>query len=109
MNPRPLGYEQRRHFSTQNGPAWHQASTSVSYQGFVVTETNGRWGKAIEVPGSAALNAGGNAGVGSVSCATASSCSADGQYQDGSARFQAFVVSKTLLWRRSEGGCWPPS
>jgi len=67
----------------------------VHFQAFVVTETNGRWGKAIEVPGSAALNAGGNAGVGSVSCATASSCSAGGQYEDGSARFQAFVVSKT--------------
>ena len=64
-------------------------------QAFVVTQRNGRWGKAIEVPGTAALNKGGNASVTSVSCAAAGKCSAGGRYEDGSASFQAFVVSRT--------------
>ena len=35
---------------------------SYRRQAFVVGETNGSWGKAIEVPGTAALNRGGEAG-----------------------------------------------
>jgi len=35
-------------------------------QGFVAVESNGRWGTAIQVPGLAALNKGGDAGVNSV-------------------------------------------
>jgi len=49
-------------------------------QGFVVSERNGVWGRAIEVPGLAALNAGGTAGVVSVSCASAGNCAAAGDY-----------------------------
>src|SRR6266568_2930940 len=45
-------------------------------QAFVVSEANGTWGKAIEVPGSAALNAGGDASVDSVSCASVGNCAA---------------------------------
>jgi hypothetical protein len=63
-------------------------------QAFVVTEANGRWRKAIEVPGTAALNKGGNAITLSVSCAAAGSCAAGGLYADGSSHVQAFVVSK---------------
>ena len=63
-------------------------------QAFVVSERNGSWGKAIEVPGSGTLNAGGFALVNSVSCASAGNCAAGGDYKDGSARFQAFVVSE---------------
>ena len=43
-------------------------------QAFVVRETNGAWAKAIEVPGSGTLDAGGGAEVKSVSCATAANC-----------------------------------
>jgi hypothetical protein len=64
-------------------------------QAFLVTERSGHWGKAIEAPGTGALNKGGDASVGSVSCAAPGSCSAGGGYKDGSARFQAFVVSRT--------------
>jgi len=46
----------------------------------VVSERNGVWGRAIEVPGLAALNAGGTAGVVSVSCASAGNCAAAGDY-----------------------------
>jgi hypothetical protein len=63
-------------------------------QAFVVTEANGRWHLAIEVPGTAALNKGGNAGVASVSCTAALSCAAVGQYTDGSQHGQAFVINK---------------
>jgi len=51
-------------------------------QGFVVSQRNGRWGTAIEVPGLGALNKGGNAQVLSVSCGSASNCAAGGYYAD---------------------------
>jgi hypothetical protein len=70
---------------------------------FVVTETGGHWGRAIEVPGLASLNAGGQAEIGSVSCATAGNCSAGGYYASSPAasgyQQQAFVVDQT-------GGTW---
>ena len=67
-------------------------------QGFVVSEQNGRWGKAIEVPGLGALNKGRNAQVLSVSCASPGNCAAGGYYGNRS-RFQCrhgrgFVVSE---------------
>jgi hypothetical protein len=63
------------------------------YQAFVVREKNGSWGKAIGLPGLAALNADGNAGVLSVSCRPGRNCAAGGTYRDGSGHQQAFVVS----------------
>jgi hypothetical protein len=63
-------------------------------QAFVVSERNGRWGRAREVPGSGALNAGGDAQVNSVSCTSAGNCAAGGVYEDGSSLAQAFVVSE---------------
>ncbi len=51
-------------------------------QGFVAVERNGRWGKAIGVPGLAKLNAGFNAEVASVSCMSAGNCAAVGTYGD---------------------------
>jgi hypothetical protein len=64
-------------------------------QGFVVLERKGRWSTAIEVPGLAALNAGGNAAVVSVSCPTAGFCAAGGYYLDGAGNRQAFLVNET--------------
>src|SRR5260221_2353438 len=63
-------------------------------QGFVVSERNGAWGKAIEVPGLGALNKGGNAQVRSVSCPSAGNCAAGGFYLDSSQHGQGFVVSE---------------
>jgi hypothetical protein len=54
----------------------------------------GTWGTAREVPGTAALNQGGSATISSVSCASASNCSAGGSYTDGSGHSQAFVVTE---------------
>jgi hypothetical protein len=64
-------------------------------EAFAVTETNGRWGTAIQVPGTAALNKGGNAEVLAVSCRSAGNCSAGGEYEDAAFHLQAFVVTET--------------
>jgi len=63
-------------------------------QAFVVRERNGIWRPAIEVPGTAALNKGGNANVGPVSCVPAGNCVAGGYYDDRSGHHQAFVVNQ---------------
>lgn len=60
-------------------------------QAFVVSELNGRWGKAEEVPGTAALNKGSNAAVTTVSCPSAGHCVAGGYYTNGDVSRQAFV------------------
>jgi hypothetical protein len=70
-------------------------SDRAGQQVFAVTETNGRWGTAAEVPGTAALNTGGSAELDSLSCAPAGNCSAGGSYTDSSGQLQAFVVSQT--------------
>ena len=60
-------------------------------QVFVAAERNGRWSKAIEVPGLAALNAGGNAEFDSVSCPSPGHCTAAGIYRH-SGHLQGFVT-----------------
>ena len=65
------------------------------WQAFVVDEANGTWGNAQEVPGTAALNQGGNAVVASLSCASASHCSAGGYYTHAHSNQQTFVVDKS--------------
>jgi hypothetical protein len=62
-------------------------------QGFVVTGVKGRWRRAVAVPGLAALNTSGSAGVSSVSCPAAGECAAAGSYA-GSSGVQGFVVSQ---------------
>src|SRR5258706_5485394 len=55
----------------------------------------GSWRAAIEVPGTGALNKGGDAVVNSLSCGSAGNCAAVGHYTDGSGHQQAFVASET--------------
>src|SRR6266851_3178790 len=73
---------------------------SGRHQVFVVSQVNGTWHTAIEVPGTAALNTGGNANI-SLSCASAGNCSAGGYYTtDSSGHTEAFVVSQVNgTWR----------
>ena len=79
-------------------PAWQAQVTS---QGFVAVEKNGRWGRAIEVPGLGTLNAGRFADVISVSCGSAGNCAAGGNYQMPNGA-QGFVVSeKNGRWGRA--------
>ncbi len=64
---------------------------------------NGVWGKAQQVPGTAALNKGGNAVIESVSCASAGSCSAGGFHTDAFGRPQAFVAGEAKgIWGRAQ-------
>jgi hypothetical protein len=65
-----------------------------SSEPFVVGQVRGRWGKAIEVPGTAGLNHA-DAQITSVSCASAGSCAGGGFYTDASHGTEAFVISET--------------
>src|SRR5262249_43100973 len=67
---------------------------SSKFQAFVAGEVNGVWGKAQQVPGTAALNKGGLADIPAVSCARAGACSAGGSYLDAASKFQAFVAGE---------------
>lgn len=68
-------------------------------QAFVVNETNGTWGSAEEVPGTASLNTGGFAVINSVSCGSVGHCTAGGYYTEslggGFGQQQAFVVDQS--------------
>jgi hypothetical protein len=76
---------------------------SSRQQVFVVSQVNGTWGTAVQVPGTAALNKGGQAVIASVSCASAGNCSAGGTYAVNSGHFQAFVVSQAHgTWGKAE-------
>ncbi|MGH3297350.1 MAG: hypothetical protein ACRDP7_36710 [Trebonia sp.] len=69
------------------------------FHGFVAEERNGRWAKAIAVPGLATLNTGRNAQVNGVSCASAGSCVAGGYYAGLNAVLQGFVaVERNGRW-----------
>jgi Bacterial Ig-like domain (group 3) len=76
-------------------------SSTRGLQAFVVDETGGSWAAAHEVPGTAALNAGADAQVTSVSCASPGNCAVGGTYAGNSTALaqQAFIVNET-------GGTW---
>jgi hypothetical protein len=67
---------------------------SSHLQAFVIGEKNGAWGKAIEVPGLGALNAGGHANIRPMSCVSAGNCAAGGSYADANKIAQAYVVNE---------------
>lgn len=72
-------------------------------QAFVVDESGDAWGRAEEVPGTAALNAGGNAFVSSVSCSSPGNCVAGGGYAPNFLVVEAFVSNEVHgVWRRAE-------
>jgi hypothetical protein len=80
----------------------HYFDASSKDQAFVVSETNGAWGKALKVPGTGVLNTGGLAEVRSVSCDARASCAAGGYYEDRAGRPQPFVVSEVNgTWRKA--------
>ena len=79
------------------------AAGSIGYwkvsQPFVVSERNGRWGRAAPVPGLARLHEG-LAGLSSVSCASPGNCSAGGVYGT------VFYGRGYALVVRQEHGTW---
>jgi hypothetical protein len=64
-------------------------------QAFVASEVNGTWRTATQLPGTGALNTGGHAFVESVSCTSASKCSAGGGYTGSARNRQAFVATQS--------------
>ena len=81
----------------------YYTDSTAHQQAFVVTQANGTWGMAKEVPGTAHLNAGGGAAINSVSCAAPGNCSAGGYYRDRAGHVQAFVVTQANgIWGMAE-------
>jgi hypothetical protein len=72
------------------------SDTANSTQAFTIDEVNGTWGNAQEVPGTAVLNANGNASVLTTSCSTFGNCTAAGFYRDSTGNYQAFAISETF-------------
>jgi hypothetical protein len=83
------------------GAGGSYSDASGTSQALVVMQVNGVWRSAIEVPGTKALNKGGNATVNKVSCPSAGSCTAVGAFAVGPyPRQQAFVVREVNgTWR----------
>jgi len=83
------------------GAGGSYSDASGASQALVVSQVNGVWRSAIEVPGTKALNKGGNATVNKVSCPSAGNCTAVGAFADGPfPRQQAFVVREVNgTWR----------
>ncbi|HUC56091.1 MAG TPA: hypothetical protein VMA95_01720, partial [Streptosporangiaceae bacterium] len=74
------------------GAAGDYTDDSGHEQAFVVSQVKGTWGKAIQVPGTAATSGrGAGASVVSLSCASAGNCGAAGDYADND---KVFVVSQ---------------
>src|SRR6185437_3251630 len=80
-----------------------QFSTSLrGTKAFAVSEVNGTWGNALEIPGIAALGGGTDAASASaVSCATAGNCAAGGVYDDSNPTPAAHVFVAVQA-----GGAW---
>ncbi len=68
-------------------------------QVFVTSQAGGSWSQAEEIPGTAALNAGGQANVFALSCRAATSCTGGGTYSDSSSTAQALVITEASgIW-----------
>jgi len=63
-------------------------------QSYVIEESNGTWGQAAQVPGTAALNVGGDAETVGISCPSTGYCTLSGHYKDGSNHYQDFVADE---------------
>jgi hypothetical protein len=84
------------------GIGGYYADKSRHEQAFVADEVKGTWGKVQEVPGTATLNAGGNASVASVSCTAVGGCTAAGTYKPKKGSEQLFVASETAgKWQKA--------
>ncbi len=73
--------------------------TGGAVEAFVADEVGGVWASAQEIPGSAALNTGGDAVVASLACPGDGSCEAVGYYSDTTKTSQVLVASES-------GGVW---
>jgi hypothetical protein len=65
-----------------------------SSQAFLVSQVDGVWAPAIAVPGLEILRTGDEAGLESISCASAGNCTAGGNFNDTNDLFESYVVSQ---------------
>jgi hypothetical protein len=77
------------------GGGGYYTDSAGHLQAFVATASNGSWGTAQKVPGTATLNQGGFAITYAISCPTAAHCTAGGLYTDSAGSQQAFVASQS--------------
>ncbi len=70
-------------------------------QPFVVNQVNGIWGALNQLPGSAALNTGGDSEVLTVSCAAKTTCAAGGYYENRAKQSRPLVADEV-------NGSWGP-
>jgi hypothetical protein len=61
---------------------------------FVISQVNGVWGSAIQIPGTVALNTGVEAGVNTMACASSGNCSVGGFYWTSTQFQDAFVANQ---------------
>jgi hypothetical protein len=84
------------------GVGGYYTDKSRHSQAFVANEVHQTWRKAQQVPGTATLNAGGDAGVTSLSCPVAGACVAAGAYKPKSGPDRIFVVTESAgQWKRA--------
>jgi hypothetical protein len=76
------------------GGSYYTGGPDGTHQAFLVSERGGTWRPAFQVPGLAALNAGGSASIETVSCPSAGNCAAGGYYEDDDSLWHAFVVGE---------------
>jgi hypothetical protein len=81
------------------GGSYLSAPVNGKVEAFVVSESQGVWKNAQPVPGAAARNAGGNAGVDLISCPAPGDCAAVGSYLDGTEHTVWFAADE-------RGGSW---
>jgi hypothetical protein len=74
---------------------YSQFNGNSDEQAFLLEEKKGTWSGYREVPGTAALNAGGKAAVTSVSCTAAGDCTAGGYYTDRKGTELGFLLTET--------------
>lgn len=73
--------------------------TNAAEEAFIARENGAVWGSAIEAPGVASLNAGGEGVLNSVSCVTNGNCTAVGSYLDNDGIFQPMALTETgAVW-----------
>jgi|GEM_PF-655025 len=68
------------------------SSATIGQEGFVVNETKGVWGTAVEPPNFATVNASNYAALVALSCSSAGTCLAGGNYIDGDGNQEALLV-----------------
>ena len=74
---------------------YSQFNGNSDEQAFLLEEKNGTWSSYREVPGTAALNAGGKAAVTTVSCTAAGDCTAGGYYANRKGTELGFLLTET--------------